>query len=110
MEYALRKYSQIAIILSDVLDYDTVKHLINMLKKDEIEDSRRYNIERFNCRNFLLQTCPPIMILSRYRFRLTLFLVFFFLDFFFLDFFFLDFFFLDFFFLEPREVGGMIEY
>ena len=37
MEYALRKYSQIAIILSDVLDYDTVKHLIKMLKKDEID-------------------------------------------------------------------------
>jgi len=67
MEYALRKYSQIAIILSDVLDYDTVKHLINMLKKDEIEDSRRYNIERFNCRNFLYSQYSFLFSLRGYQ-------------------------------------------
>ena len=53
MEYALRKYSNIAIILSDVLNYDTIKHIIKIIKTDEIEDAIKYHISRLYHRNFL---------------------------------------------------------
>ena len=53
MEYALKKYSNISLILSELLNYDAVKHIIKIMKKDELEDARKYHISRLRHRNFL---------------------------------------------------------
>ena len=49
MEFGLRKYSEIALILYDLFDgnYECTRLFINKLKNVEIDDSRKYNIERY---------------------------------------------------------------
>jgi len=49
MEFGLRKYSEIALILYDLLDgnYECTRLFIDRLKNDEIDDSRKYHIERY---------------------------------------------------------------
>jgi len=67
MDYTLGKYSNIAIILSDVLNYDTVKHIINILKNYEIEDARRYHISRLCHRNLLYSSYSFLFSLRGYQ-------------------------------------------
>ena len=67
MEYALRKYSNIAIILSDVLNYDAVKHIIRLLKEQELEDARRYHISRLCYRNFMYSSYSFLFSLRGYQ-------------------------------------------
>ena len=66
MEYTLRKYSNIAIILSDVLTYDAVKHIIKIMKTDEIEDARKYHISRLCYRNFTYSSYSFLFSLRGY--------------------------------------------
>ena len=67
MEYALRKYSNIAIILSDILNYDAVKHIIKIIKMNEIEDARRYHISRLCHRNFMYSSYSFLFSLRGYQ-------------------------------------------
>lgn len=67
MEYAQRKYSNIAIILSDVLNIDTVKHIIKIIKTDELEDARKYHISRLCHRDFMYSSYSFLFSLRGYQ-------------------------------------------
>ena len=65
MEFGLRKYSEIALILYDLLDgnYECTRLFIDKLKDVEIDDSRKYHIERYILK-------PPVF--ASYSFLYTL--------------------------------------
>jgi len=65
MEFGLRKYSEIALIFYDLLDgnYECARLFIDKLKDVEIDDSRKYHIERYILK-------PPVF--ASYSFLFTL--------------------------------------
>ena len=58
MEYSLRKYSGIALILIDLLDcnYECTRYCIKTLKDIEISDARKYHLERYKLRSGFFST------------------------------------------------------